>query len=176
MYRDQAYALLGYAKFLPVAIHFQLAQQGTPTIRWPRSFYEAKQRTDASERVISEVLEESSPSVLRHLDSRRLVVDVFSPLVTILTPKIRPVATSLLSQEEKRRIANVVDTMISYNMTYTPAKTGNSFQYTLSPAVDQLLKLEADPTWATKGDYFTKPEMPRMKQNSAVANTVRQVL
>ena len=51
------------------------------------------------------------------------VFDILPNLVEILRPSLRPVNTQLYSQKEREEMANLVSTMLHYNLTYAQEKT-----------------------------------------------------
>ncbi|KAK1289892.1 hypothetical protein QJS10_CPB18g01987 [Acorus calamus] len=121
--RTQQMFLYVYQPFIAIAIHSEIAQVGKPNIEWPK----ATQRSRAMLMEKKEILKcwhnKISPQISRHLSIASFVTDVVSLLLHVLSPStLRPVALHLLSQREREDLAQLVDTMVSYSLTYKNMK------------------------------------------------------
>ena len=58
----------------------------------------------------------------RVVSGRIFATMMLHPLLSVLTPNIRPVTTALLSTAEKMAITRVVRVMLEYNLNYKQVK------------------------------------------------------
>jgi hypothetical protein len=72
------------------------------------------QRQQTLGNILEQILQDMAPAVRNFLSTQKLVLDVLSFLVDIISPRLRPVSVALLSATEKAVLQAVVDTMISY--------------------------------------------------------------
>lgn len=85
-------------------------------LRAQRSFTEATQKQQSMTHIAEQMLLDAVPLVRRYLSIDTVVLDVASHLMCIISPRLRPVSTALLSSAEKKIMQDVVDRMISYNI------------------------------------------------------------
>ncbi|XP_078429313.1 P-loop containing nucleoside triphosphate hydrolases superfamily protein [Wolffia australiana] len=117
--RTQKMSLQVYQPGNAIAINRLIAQAERPNIEWPKSFYRYRGTLVEKKDLVKTWLNGISPSISRHLSTEGFVQDVVSPLLQILSPKnLRPVALHLLSETEKEELFQLVDTMVSYSITY----------------------------------------------------------
>ncbi|CAH9071877.1 unnamed protein product [Cuscuta europaea] len=125
--RTQHMPLLAYQPSFAIAIHGLVAQVERPNIEWPKSFH--RYRTSSIEKMETFHLwhNKMTPFISRHLSTRSFVEDSISPLLHILSPPtLKPVSLHLLSEKDKRDLAQLVDTMVSYAITYKNIKSDPS--------------------------------------------------
>ncbi|CAL1384459.1 unnamed protein product [Linum trigynum] len=108
-----------YQAPLAVTVHRIVAQVQRPNIEWPKSYQ--RYRTMLTEKV--ELLRawqrKIPPHISRHLSTKSFAEDSISSLLHILSPStIRPVSLHLLSEKEKNDMDQLVNTMVSYSVTY----------------------------------------------------------
>ncbi|KAL8486812.1 hypothetical protein ACS0TY_023487 [Phlomoides rotata] len=122
--RTQKMALLVYQPPIPILIHGLIAQLERKDIEWPKSFH--RQRTILAERMDTfhtwhnRVL----PYISRHLSTKSFVEDSISLMLHILSPPtLRPVAFHLLSDKEKSDLGQLVNTLVSYALSYKNIKS-----------------------------------------------------
>ncbi|GAA0156401.1 hydrolase [Lithospermum erythrorhizon] len=122
--RSQKMFLLAYQPPIAISIHNLVAQVEKPNIEWPKS--SQRFRITLTERMdtFSSWHNRISPSISRHISTTSFVQESVSPLLHILSPKtLRPVTQHLLSEKEKIDMAELVDTMVSYSVTYKNMKS-----------------------------------------------------
>ncbi|XP_043720453.1 chromosome transmission fidelity protein 18 homolog [Telopea speciosissima] len=122
--RTQQMSLYVYQPIVAIAIHNLIAQVEKPNIEWPKSFHRYRTMFMEKKDILKSWNNKISPSISRHLSTECFVEDAVSPLLHILSPPtLRPVALHLLSEREKDDVAQLVDTMVSYSITYKNMKT-----------------------------------------------------
>ncbi|KAK3019198.1 hypothetical protein RJ639_002970 [Escallonia herrerae] len=122
--RTQKMSLQVYQPAFAIAIHGLIAQVEKPNIEWPKSFQ--RYRTVMMEKMdtLHSWHNKISPYISRHLSPKSFVEDSISLLLHILSPPtLRPVAFHLLSDKEKNDLAQLVNTMVSYSVTYKNMKS-----------------------------------------------------
>nr|XP_017215856.1 PREDICTED: chromosome transmission fidelity protein 18 homolog isoform X1 [Daucus carota subsp. sativus] len=121
--RTQKMSLHVYQPAIAISIHGVIAQVEKPNIEWPKSFQ--RFRTTLMEKVDLLHLwhHNITPYISRHLTIKSFVEDSISLLLHILSPPtLRPVALHLLSEKEKKDLVQLVNTMVSYSVTYKSIK------------------------------------------------------
>ena len=102
-------------------------------------------------------------------DSSNLVVDLLSPLMTILTPPIKPGATHLLASDERALLHELIDHMLSLGLRYVqrPADEGG-YAHRLEPALATLLPSATAPhaTPAPSSALPASPATPTMARTA----------
>lgn len=122
--RTQKMSLQVYQPAIAISIHGLIAQVEKPNIEWPKSFQ--RYRTTLMEKVdiLHSWHNKISPYISRHLSTKSFVEDSISLLLHILSPPtLRPVALHLLSEKEKKDLIQLVNTMVSYSITYKNIKS-----------------------------------------------------
>ncbi|GLT97836.1 hypothetical protein SLE2022_153820 [Rubroshorea leprosula] len=122
--RTQQMPLLVYQPSLAISLHRLLAQVQKPNIEWPKSYQ--RYRTISMEKmdILRAWHQKIAPHISRHLSTELFVEDLISPLLHILSPTtLRPVALHLLSEKEKNDLAQLVNVMVSYSITYKSIKS-----------------------------------------------------
>ncbi|CAA6673279.1 unnamed protein product [Spirodela intermedia] len=144
-----------YQPSIAITINRLIAQVEKPNIEWPRSFHRCRAMLMEKKDLLTSWHSRISPYISRHLSSEAFVEDVVSPLLYILSPKaLRPVALHLLSENEKGDLFQLVDTMVSYSITYknskpeapaVPQKYGSSSDapaFSFDPPIDELVNFK----------------------------------
>ncbi|XP_031113433.1 chromosome transmission fidelity protein 18 homolog [Ipomoea triloba] len=125
--RTQHMSLQVYQPSLAISIHRLVAQVERPNIEWPKSFHRYRNISIEKMDTFRSWHYKMAPCISRHLSTRSFVEDLISPLLHILSPPtLKPVALHLLSEKEKRYLAQLVDTMVSYVITYKNVKSDPS--------------------------------------------------
>ncbi|XP_012092645.1 chromosome transmission fidelity protein 18 homolog isoform X2 [Jatropha curcas] len=122
--RTQQMHLHAYQPALAISVHHCVAQVQKPNIEWPKSYQ--RHRTSLMEKmdILRSWQNKIPPCISRHLSIKSLVEDSISPLLQILSPStLRPVASHLLSQKDKNDLAQLVNMMVSYSITYKNVKS-----------------------------------------------------
>ncbi|KAH6786798.1 P-loop containing nucleoside triphosphate hydrolases superfamily protein [Perilla frutescens var. hirtella] len=125
--RTQQMSLLVYQPPIAIFIHGLIAQLERKDIEWPKSLQ--RNRTILAERMdmFHTWHGRISPYISRHLSAKSFVEDSISSLLHILSPPtLRPVALHLLSEKEKSDLGQLVNTMVSYAITYKNIKSDRS--------------------------------------------------
>ncbi|XP_026387947.1 chromosome transmission fidelity protein 18 homolog [Papaver somniferum] len=127
--RTQQMSLLAYQPSSAISIGRVIAQIQKPNIEWPKSSQRYRlliEKKDLLKCWCSKI----PPSISRHLSAESFVGDAVSLLLYILSPPtLRPVALHLLSEREKNDMSQLVNTMVSFSISYknmnpqTPANT-----------------------------------------------------
>ncbi|XP_077250788.1 P-loop containing nucleoside triphosphate hydrolases superfamily protein [Tasmannia lanceolata] len=121
--RTQQTSLYAYQPSIAINIRSLIAQVEYPNIEWPKSFQRYRAMFMEKKDLLKLWHNKISPSISRHLSIEYFVEDAVSSLLAILSPPtLRPVALQLLSEREKDDLNQLVDTMVSYSITYKNAK------------------------------------------------------
>lgn len=133
--RTQQMSLYAYQPPIVIMLKSLVAQFEKPNIEWPKSFQRFRTMLMERKDTLKNWHNKISPSLSRHLSVEYSVEDLISPLLHILSPPtLRPAALHLLTEREKNDLAQLVDTMASYSITYKNCKTEKaekSFKYGL---------------------------------------------
>uniref|UniRef100_K4A5L2 AAA+ ATPase domain-containing protein n=1 Tax=Setaria italica TaxID=4555 RepID=K4A5L2_SETIT len=123
VYRTQQMPLLAYQPPIAITISRMVAQVEKPNIEWPKALQRSRTMLLEKKDMLKTWQTEMSPVVSRHMSVESFVEDIASPFLHILSPlSLRPVALNLLSQREKDELVQLVDTMVSYSVTYRNTK------------------------------------------------------
>lgn len=117
---DQMWFLLAYIPAVAAATFSLAAVDYKPQFVLPKQdFLFHQTSTQRNEIVISF---QNGIHVKQCSGSRNTVVlDLIPQLLTILSPKLRPVSSDVFSKEEKQVMAHMVDTLESFGLSYTQA-------------------------------------------------------
>ncbi|KAH7672890.1 chromosome transmission fidelity protein 18 [Dioscorea alata] len=123
IFRTQQMSLQVYQPLSAVGMSYLIAQVEKPNIEWPKSLQRCRALTVEKKDLLKSWHNKISPSISRHISIESFVEDVVSPFLHILSPQtLRPVALHLLSEREKDDLAQLVDTMVLYSLTYKNSK------------------------------------------------------
>ncbi|NP_001339270.1 uncharacterized protein [Zea mays] len=123
VYRTQQMPLHAYQPPIAITISRMVAQVEKPNINWPKALQRSRALLLEKKDMLKTWQNQMSPFVSRHLSVESFVEDTASPLLHILSPlSLRPVALNLLSEREKDELVQLVDTMVSYSVTYRNTK------------------------------------------------------
>ena len=141
MYTKGHFGLMGYATTTVVAVHTLCS---VPALReqiaFPRAEREHRQARQSNLNLLRSWQAGLAPPLYQFYSSENLLVDVLSPLLTILTPPIKPVATHLLASEERKQLAELVDKMIGFGLAYKQmSQVEGGYAYKLDPPLAELL-------------------------------------
>ncbi|XP_072273094.1 chromosome transmission fidelity protein 18 homolog [Pyxicephalus adspersus] len=132
----QNFQLIKYLPFLPVAFHLFFPANNIPRIAYPNSHYEAQSKLNQMQNVLNSMISEISPYIRTRVGPQSLVLDALCLLLDIISPKMRPVNTQLYSMKEKQQLAELINTMLAYNLTYHQERTmEGQYVYKLDPCV-----------------------------------------
>ncbi|XP_068662997.1 uncharacterized protein [Aristolochia californica] len=121
--RTQHMSLFVYQPSIAITVRSLISQVEKPNIEWPKSFPRHRAIFMEKKEVLKCWLSKILPSISRHVSVESFVEDTVSPLLKILSPpNLRPVALHLLSEIEKNDLAQLLDKMVSYAITYKNLK------------------------------------------------------
>ncbi|XP_020107967.1 chromosome transmission fidelity protein 18 homolog isoform X2 [Ananas comosus] len=123
VFRTQQMSLQAYQPPLVITMSHLISQVGKPNIEWPKNLQRCRAMLVEKKDLLKAWQNNLSPSISRHQSIQSFVEDIVSPLLHILSsPNLRPVALHLLSEREKDDLAQLVDTMVAYSITYKNSK------------------------------------------------------
>ncbi|KAL8122027.1 uncharacterized protein LOC141659384 [Apium graveolens] len=122
--RTQKMSLHVYQPAIVISIHGVIAQVEKPNIEWPKSFQRFRTTLMEKADMLHLWHNNMTPYISRHLSIKTFVEDSVSLLLHILSPpNLRPVALHLLTEKEKKDLVQLVNTMVSYSITYKSMKS-----------------------------------------------------
>lgn len=132
----QNYTLMRYQYAFYVALHFLVATHARLRLAFPhteQNFYtKRKESIETVQAVIG------GTSVPQRINRKELVVDVLPLLVKILQPPIKPMNEQLYTPKERAILTKVIDTMCSFNLTFSPVLLKDQMNYLFAPPIDVL--------------------------------------
>lgn len=141
--QNQHFTLMKYRPYIGLAFNHEYSSSERQFIRYPRSAWETSQLQRNNRATLDEMLDDAVPMIRRMLTPAVLVTDVISPFLDLVSPHIRPVASTLLSQAERSNLRKVVNTLASYNVTFKQTRGDDGYEYNLDPPLDQLVNFAA---------------------------------
>ncbi|XP_066545083.1 chromosome transmission fidelity protein 18 homolog isoform X2 [Amia ocellicauda] len=174
VFRGQNFSLLRYLPFLPAAFHMFFAANNVPRITYPNSQYEAQSRKQQTENVLIAMLAEVHPSVRSRSCLHTLSLDILSLLLDIICPRLRPVNPQLYSTREKQQLVELIDTMLTYNLTYRQDRTPEGqYLYVLEPNVEGVVRFHTLPprrqlTYQAKQMIAREIEVEKLRRAEAM--------
>uniref|UniRef100_A0A0P4W9U3 AAA+ ATPase domain-containing protein n=1 Tax=Scylla olivacea TaxID=85551 RepID=A0A0P4W9U3_SCYOL len=158
---SQSWTLMAYLPFACVSHHLRFASLSWPNIQFPTCMAEMQQKLTKNQNLLSSMVSEMSPSNRAFTGNTQLVCDVLPFLIHIIQPTLRPVSTQLYSKEEQQELANLVDTMIGYNLTYIQEKDVNGlYSFKLDPDIGDIV-LFGDSKPAKELSYYSRQLIAR---------------
>lgn len=143
--RTQNMSLNVYQPPIAIAVHSLIARVEKPIIEWPKSFHRNRAILMEKKDILRSWHSKIKPGISRHLSIRSFVEDLVSPLLHILSPPtLRPVA---LSEREKNKLAQLVNMMVSYSITYKNIKSDSPFSNQINGAAldSSMVTLSLEP-------------------------------
>ncbi|CAL4930272.1 unnamed protein product [Urochloa decumbens] len=123
VYRTQQMPLHAYQPSIAITISRMVAQVEKPNIEWPKALQRSRTLLLEKKDMLKTWQNQMSPLVSRHMSVESFVEDISSSFLHILSPlSLRPVALNLLSEREKDELVQLIDTMVSYSVTYKNTK------------------------------------------------------
>ncbi|XP_071976053.1 chromosome transmission fidelity protein 18 homolog [Engystomops pustulosus] len=169
----QNFQLMRYLPFLPVAFHLFFAASNVPRIAYPNSHYEAQSRLNQMQNLLTAMVAEIVPAIRSRVGPQSLVLDALCLLLDIISPKLRPVNTQLYSMKEKQQLADLISTMLAYNLTYHQERTmDGQYVYKLDPNVEDVCRFPELPirkplTYQAKQLIAREIELEKMRRSEA---------
>lgn len=91
--------------------------------------------------LMSAMMSEIAPAIRSRIEPQSLVLDALCLLLDVISPKLRPVNTQLYSMKEKQQLADLISTMLAYNLTYHQERTmDGQYVYKLDPNVEDVCR------------------------------------
>uniref|UniRef100_A0A8C5Q1K2 Chromosome transmission fidelity protein 18 homolog n=1 Tax=Leptobrachium leishanense TaxID=445787 RepID=A0A8C5Q1K2_9ANUR len=169
----QNFQLMRYLPFLPVVFHLLFAVSNIPRIAYPNSHYEALSKTNQMQNLMTSMISEISPGIRARFGLQTLVLDALCLLLDVISPKLRPVNTQLYSLKEKQQLAELINTMLAYNLTYHQERTmDGQYIYKLDPNVEDVCRFPDLParkplTYQAKQLISREIELEKMRRTEA---------
>ncbi|XP_028551826.1 chromosome transmission fidelity protein 18 homolog isoform X3 [Dendrobium catenatum] len=121
--RTQQMSLNAFQPPFAIAIKRLIALVDKPNIEWPKSIQRYRAMSLERKDLLKNWQSKISPIISRHLSTEYFAEDFVSHFLHILVPPtLRPIALHLFSEREKDDLAQLVDTMVSYSITYKNSK------------------------------------------------------
>ncbi|XP_047486138.1 chromosome transmission fidelity protein 18 homolog isoform X1 [Penaeus chinensis] len=138
---SQAWTMMGFLPYACVSYHLQFASYQWPKIQFPNQMSELIQKLGKMQNLVIAMVNEMRPLTRVFAGANSLIRDVLPYLLQIIQPNLRPVNTQLYSRQEKEELANLIDTMISYNLTYTQERSiDGQYSFNLDPNMEELVR------------------------------------
>ncbi|KAK7024655.1 hypothetical protein SK128_009630 [Halocaridina rubra] len=138
---SQSWFMMAFLPFACVMYHFLFATHQWPKIQYPAQMSEMNHKIQKAKSLLSSMVNEMSPITRAFAGSLQLINDVLPYLLHIIQPNLRPVNTQLYSKQEKEELAGLINTMISYNLTYTQERTlDGQYTFSLDPNMDEIVR------------------------------------
>ncbi|KAH0631758.1 hypothetical protein JD844_019524 [Phrynosoma platyrhinos] len=119
----QNFQLMRYLPFLPVSFHLLFAASNVPRLVYPNSQQEALVKLTQMQNLVASMISGIAPNSRSRTGPQSLVLEALCFLLEIISPKLRPVNTQLYSQKEKQQLAQLISTMLAYNLNYHQERT-----------------------------------------------------
>uniref|UniRef100_A0A8C3J0D1 Chromosome transmission fidelity protein 18 homolog n=1 Tax=Calidris pygmaea TaxID=425635 RepID=A0A8C3J0D1_9CHAR len=166
----QSFQLMRYLPFLPVAFHLLFAATSIPRLAYPSSQHELNHMQN----LVMSMLSGITPSARSRAGQQSLVLEVLCLLLDIIAPKLRPVNTQLYSLKEKQQLADLISTMLAYNLTYHQERLPEGqYVYKLDPNVEDVCRFPDLParrqlTYQAKQLIAREIELEKMRRTEAL--------
>ncbi|KAK3147725.1 hypothetical protein QOZ80_3BG0285980 [Eleusine coracana subsp. coracana] len=146
VWRTQQMSLQAYQPLIAINISRMVAQVEKPNIEWPKASQRCRTMLLEKKDMLKTWQNQMAPFVSRHLSVESFVQDTASHFLHILSPlSLRPVALNLLSEREKEELVQIVDTMVSYSVTYKNTKFQPQEKPNVSVVSHDVHSLSFDP-------------------------------
>ncbi|KAJ7395956.1 chromosome transmission fidelity protein 18 [Pitangus sulphuratus] len=115
-----------------------------------------------------------TPGARSRAGQQVLVLEVLCLLLDIIAPKLRPVNTQLYSQKEKQQLAELISTMLAYNLTYHQERLPEGqYVYKLDPNVEDVCRFPELParrqlSYQAKQLIAREIELEKMRRTEAL--------
>ncbi|GAB0196474.1 chromosome transmission fidelity protein 18 [Grus japonensis] len=170
----QSFQLMRYLPFLPVAFHLLFAATSIPRLAYPSSQHEALAKLNHMQNLVMSMVSGITPSARSRAGLQSLVLEVLCLLLDIISPKLRPVNTQLYSLKEKQQLADLISTMLAYNLTYHQERLPEGqYVYKLDPNVEDVCRFPDLParrqlTYQAKQLIAREIELEKMRRTEAL--------
>ncbi|XP_076063248.1 chromosome transmission fidelity protein 18 homolog isoform X2 [Oratosquilla oratoria] len=141
IHHSQSWLLMAYLPYACVTYHHLFATHQRPKIHYPNQQYEANNKLGKVQNLMAAVVNEMVPATRSSVSPSSLIKDIFPYLLQIIQPNLRPVNTQLYSTKEREELNQLINTMISYNLTYHQEKSQEGqYAFTLDPNVEEIVQ------------------------------------
>eukprot|EP00033_Pygsuia_biforma_P004788 GCRY01005249.1.p1 GENE.GCRY01005249.1~~GCRY01005249.1.p1 ORF type:complete len:756 (+),score=65.20 GCRY01005249.1:126-2393(+) len=138
--RDQNWSLHPYTTIAPFFVYCQCAVDVPSKITFPVPAIQARNTFNRSDNLLKTVFFGLPPKMRQRTELRSLLLDVLSFFEHVLSPKIRAVTFSLLSNDDKRLVLELAQALMAYGMTFVQSKDDSGkFHFTISSNVEKLM-------------------------------------
>lgn len=171
--RGQNWNLMAYLPYACVSYHLRFAGLAWPKINFPTQLSELSTNRGKCQDLMSAMVSEMSPQTRVFVSVTTLVQDVLPFLLHIIQPNLRPVNTQLYSKAEKHELFCLLDSMISYNLTYTQERTPEGqYLFNLDPNVEEVIRFsDIKPskqlTYAARNIIAREVELEKVRRSEA---------
>ncbi|XP_051789292.1 chromosome transmission fidelity protein 18 homolog [Erpetoichthys calabaricus] len=171
---NQNFSLMRYLPFLPVTFHQLFAASSVPRINYPNSQFEFQTKKTQMDNLLTTLFTDISPTIRSNLAPQGLVMEALSLVLEIMSPKMRPVNPQLYSTREKQQLSDLINAMLTYNLTYHQERTADGqYVYLLDPNVEELCHFPNLPprrqmTYQAKQMIAREIEVEKMRKMEAL--------
>ena len=168
--KNQDYVLWRFLSFLPVAFHMFFARATCGKVPYSNVAYENHLKLTHNLQTLQLMTSGMNPHLRRNCQSNIMTTDLVPYLFLVTLPNLRPVNTKLYSESEKQIFSSLINTLISYNLTYRQERNlEGQYTYVLEPNIEELvtytgLAQHRQLLYATKQLIGREVEMEKMRQ------------
>ncbi|XP_069181013.1 chromosome transmission fidelity protein 18 homolog isoform X3 [Procambarus clarkii] len=138
---SQSWTMMAFLPYACVSYHLLFASHHWPKIQYPNQMHETNQKLLKNKNLQTAMVNEMSPLTRVFAGGSSLVQDILPHLLYIIQPTLRPVNTQLYSKQEKEDLAGLINTMISYNLTYTQERSlDGQYSFILDPNMEDVVR------------------------------------
>ncbi|CAH1273627.1 CHTF18 [Branchiostoma lanceolatum] len=170
----QTFVLMRYIPYTFVAFHLLFAGSTAPKLSYPSSQYECFQKMTETQGLRAAQQGEMSAVIRSRVSQSAFLLELLPSLLDIIQPSLRPVNSQLFSAKEKQQMADLIHTMIAYNLTYQQERTQEGqYQYLLEPNMEEAIRFSDQPpkkqlTYAAKQLIAKEIEVEKMRRSEAL--------
>lgn len=136
----QIYSLMSYFPYLAVVYHLICSTPKLQRISYPAKYNNAKSNTVKHYETLCSLIEGTRPLNRMFVSPLILNLDLLPFLQIIISPTLRPINTQLYSSREKEILLDLVNTMISYNLSYKQVyQPSGQYVYSFSPPIEDII-------------------------------------
>ncbi|XP_063171230.1 chromosome transmission fidelity protein 18 homolog isoform X2 [Candoia aspera] len=175
---SQSFQLMRYLPFLPVSFHLLFAASSIPRLIYPHSQHEALSKLTQMQNLVDSMISGIAPNSRSRARPQSFTLEALCLLLEIISPKLRPVNTQLYSQKEKEQLAQLISTMLTYNLTYHQERTPEGqYIYKLDPNVEDVCRFPDLPirkplTYQAKQLIAREIQLEKMRRMEATLQAV----
>ncbi|EMP36892.1 Chromosome transmission fidelity protein 18 like protein [Chelonia mydas] len=168
----QNFQLMRYLPFLPVAFHLLFAASSIPRLAYPNSQYEAILPTPLYSTLAAGLPFMATGATFSPGASQRTSAELRGAAAAY--GYWAQVNTQLYSVKEKQQLADLISTMLAYNLTYHQERTPEGqYVYKLEPNVEDICRFPDLParkplTYQAKQLIAREIELEKMRRTEAV--------